>query len=197
MNGYRNDLREGVLVSEYLASLREKLLELVNRYAVVHGNFTLSSGQKSTYYIDGKLLSLMPEGLNYLSRVILEMIEDNVDAIAGLTLGADPIIGGVTTLSYEIDRPLVGLIVRKEKSTHGREKRIEGPIKPGMRVVVVEDVVTTGSSSLKAIEALDEAGCQIIKVICMVDRLAGGKENFQKRGVRFDPIFTLKDLKIK
>ncbi len=184
-------------MSEYLALLREKLLNLVNRHAVVHGNFTLSSGQKSTYYIDGKLLSLMPEGLNYLSRVILEMVEDNVDAIAGLTLGADPIIAGVSAISYEVDRPLVGLIIRKEKSSHGREKRIEGPLKKGMRVVVVEDVVTTGSSSLKAIDALQEAGCEVVKVICLVDRLAGGKENFEKKGVRFDPIFTLKDLKLK
>ncbi len=183
-------------MSEYLASLREKLLEQVNRHAVVHGDFTLSSGQKSTYYIDGKLLSLMPEGLNYLSRVILEMLDDSVDAIGGLTLGADPIIAGVTALSYEIDRPVVGLIIRKEKSGHGREKRIEGPLKRGMRVVVVEDVVTTGSSSLKAIEALEEAECTVSKVICIVDRLAGGRENFEKRGVQFDPIFTLKDLTI-
>lgn len=97
-------------------SLKHRLLELVNTHAVVHGDFTLSSGQKSTYYIDGKLLSLMPEGLNCLSRVILGMVDDGVDAIAGLTLGADPIIGGVAALSYDTGRPLVGLIVRKERS---------------------------------------------------------------------------------
>ncbi len=182
-------------MSEYLNSLKAKLLEQVNKHAVVHGDFTLSSGQKSTYYIDGKLLSLMPEGLNYLSRVILEMIkEDDVDAIGGLTLGADPIIAGVAALSYESDSPVAGLIIRKEKSSHGREKRIEGPIKPGMRVVVVEDVVTTGSSSFKAIEALEEAGCKVVKVIVMVDRLQGGAEAFAARGYRFEPIFTLKDL---
>ncbi len=182
-------------MSEYLNSLKAKLLEQVNKHAVVHGDFTLSSGQKSTYYIDGKLLSLMPEGLNYLSRVILEMIkDDDVDAIGGLTLGADPIIAGVAALSYESDSPVAGLIIRKEKSSHGREKRIEGPIKPGMRVVVVEDVVTTGSSSFKAIEALEEAGCKVVKVIVMVDRLQGGAEAFAAKGYRFEPIFTLKDL---
>ena len=112
-------------MSEYQTSLKAKLLELVNKHAVVHGDFILSSGQKSTYYIDGKLLSLMPEGLNYLSRVILEMIDgEKVDAIAGLTLGADPIIAGVATLSYESKKPVAGLIIRKEKSGHGREKRI-------------------------------------------------------------------------
>lgn len=182
-------------MSEYLNSLRSKLLEQVNRHAVVHGDFTLSSGAKSTYYIDGKLLSLMPEGLNYLARVILEMIKDDeVDAIAGLTLGADPIIAGVTALSYESDSPVAGLIIRKEKSSHGREKRIEGPLKAGMRVVVVEDVVTTGSSSFKAIEALEEAGCKVVKVIVLVDRLQGGTEAFAAKGYRFEPIFTLKDL---
>ncbi len=182
-------------MSEYLNSLKAKLLELVNKNAVVHGDFVLTSGQRSTYYIDGKLLSLMPEGLNYLSRVILEMIKDeDVDAIAGLTLGADPIIAGVTALSYESDAPVAGLIIRKEKSSHGREKRIEGPLKPGMRVVVVEDVVTTGSSSFKAIEALQEAGCTVVKVIVMVDRLQGGAEAFAAKKVRFEPIFTLKDL---
>lgn len=184
-------------MSQNLDSLRAGLLELVNKHAVVRGDFILSSGQKSTYYIDGKLLSLMPEGLNLLSRVILEKIKnDNVDAIGGLTLGADPIIGGVVTLSHEIGRPLCGLIVRKGKSGHGREKRIEGPLKPGMKVVVIEDVVTTGSSSFKAIEALEEAGCKIVKVIAIVDRLAGGGEAFAAKNYRFEPIFTLKDLTI-
>lgn len=180
-----------------LESLRTRLLELVNKHAVVRGDFVLSSGQKSTYYIDGKLLSLIPEGLNLLSRVILEMIkDDSVDAIGGLTLGADPIIGGIAALSHEVGRPLSGLIVRKEKSSHGREKRIEGPLKPGMNVVVIEDVVTTGSSSFKAIEALEEGGCKIVKVIAIVDRLAGGKEAFAAKSYRFEPIFTLKDLAI-
>lgn len=184
-------------MSDYQTSLKAKLLELVNKHAVVHGDFILSSGQKSTYYIDGKLLSLMPEGLNYLSRVILEMIDsEKVDAIAGLTLGADPIIAGVATLSYESKKPVAGLIIRKEKSGHGREKRIEGPLRKGMRVVVVEDVVTTGSSSFKAIEALEEAGCEVVKVIAMVDRLQGGGEAFAARNYKFEPIFTLKDLAI-
>lgn len=182
-------------MSEYKSSLRAKLLELVNTHAVVHGDFILSSGQKSTYYIDGKLLSLMPEGLNYLSRVILEMVDgEKVDAIGGLTLGADPIIGGVATLSYESKKPLAGLIIRKERSGHGREKRIEGPLRKGMRVVVVEDVVTTGSSSFKAIEALEEAGCEVVKVIALVDRLQGGSEAFAAKNIKFEPIFTLKDL---
>ena len=190
-------LHEGENVSEYQTSLKAKLLELVNKHAVVHGDFILSSGQKSTYYIDGKLLSLMPEGLNYLSRVILEMIDsEKVDAIAGLTLGADPIIAGVATLSYESKKPVAGLIIRKEKSGHGREKRIEGPLRKGMRVVVVEDVVTTGSSSFKAIEALEEAGCEVVKVIAMVDRLQGGGEAFAAKKYKFEPIFTLKDLAI-
>jgi orotate phosphoribosyltransferase len=176
-------------------TLRERLLDLVNEHAVIHGDFVLTSGKKSTYYIDGKLLSLMPEGLSCLARTILEMIQDDdVDAIGGMTLGADPIIGAVVALSQEEGRPLKGLIVRKERSGHGRGKRIEGPLTPGMKVVVIEDVVTTGSSSLKAIEALEEAECKIVKVITLVDRLQGGRENFESKGRKFEAIFTLKDL---
>ena len=185
----------GVNVSQDLKILKSRLLELVNKNAVVHGDFILTSGARSTYYIDGKLLSLMPEGLNVLARAILEMIKgDTVDAIGGLTLGADPIIGAVAALSHDAGRPLAGLIIRKEKSSHGREKRIEGPLKPGMNVVIIEDVVTTGSSSFKAIEALKDADCNIVKVIAIVDRLAGGGEAFAAQGYRFEPIFTLKDL---
>ncbi|MFA6909302.1 MAG: orotate phosphoribosyltransferase [Patescibacteria group bacterium] len=175
--------------------LKARLLKLVNEHAVVHGDFILSSGQKSTYYIDGKLLSLMPEGLSCLAQVILEMIKDeDVDAVGGLTLGADPIIGAVVALSCDSEKPVAGLIVRKEKSGHGREKRIEGPLRKGMRVVVIEDVVTTGSSSFKAIEALKEAGCVVVGVIALVDRLQGGSEAFAAQNYRFDAIFTLRDL---
>ncbi|MFH2054657.1 MAG: orotate phosphoribosyltransferase, partial [bacterium] len=168
-----------------LQALREKLRELVNKHAVVHGDFVLTSGQKSTYYIDGKLLSLMPDGLNQLAKVILASLDgEEVDAIGGMTLGADPIIGAVAAFSHEQGRPLRGLIVRKERSGHGRTKLVEGPLRDGLRVVVIEDVVTTGSSSIKAIAALEEAGCQIVKVIAIVDRLAGGRENFESKGYR-------------
>lgn len=184
-------------MSEDLQALRGKLRELVNKHAVVHGDFVLTSGQKSTYYIDGKLLSLMPDGLNQLAKVILASLNgEQVDAIGGMTLGADPIIGAVVALSHEQERPLRGLIVRKERSGHGRTKLVEGPLQEGLRVVVIEDVVTTGSSSIKAIASLEEAGCEIVKVIAIVDRLAGGRENFESKGYRFEPLFTIKDLDI-
>jgi len=184
-------------VSTELQGLRNQLLDLVNEHAVVRGDFVLTSGKKSNYYVDGKLLSLMPEGLNLLSRTILEMIKnDKVDAVGGLTLGADPIIGGVVTTSHTLGRPVKGLIIRKEQSSHGREKLIEGPLEAGMNVVVIEDVVTTGSSSQKAIAALEKADCKIVKVIAVVDRLAGGRELFESRGYKFEPIFTLNDLTI-
>lgn len=184
-------------MSEDRNQLRSRLLNLVNEHAVVHGDFVLTSGKRSTYYIDGKLLSLMPEGLSCLAKMILELTkDDSVDAVGGLTLGADPIIGAVVALSQQNGRPLKGLIVRKERSGHGRGKRIEGPVQQGMNVVVIEDVVTTGSSSLKAIEALEEAGCKIIKVVALVDRLQGGRENFESKGYKFEPIFTLNDLKV-
>jgi orotate phosphoribosyltransferase len=177
--------------------LRSQLLDEVNQHAVVHGDFILTSGKRSSYYIDGKLLSLMPSGLNMLARLIVASIRDEeVDAVGGLTLGADPIIGAVVALSQLETRPVRGLIIRKSQSTHGRTKLIEGPVEPGLKVVVIEDVVTTGSSSLKAIVALEDAGCRIVKVIAMVDRLQGGRENFESKGYRFEPIFTLNDLDI-
>lgn len=176
---------------------KERLRELVNEKAVLRGDFVLASGSRSNYYIDVKFISLTSEGLAYFARVILDEIKDlNANLIGGMTLGADPIIGAVTALSHIVDRPIDGIIVRKEAKEHGRGKQIEGPMAEGAKVVIVEDVVTTGGSSIKAIEAVEKAGGKVVKVITLVDRLAGGRENFESRGYDFDPIFTIEDLDI-
>jgi orotate phosphoribosyltransferase len=180
-----------------LEEARAKLLEIVNKKAVFKGEFVLASGQKSNYYIDGKFTSLTSDGLAYFAKVILEMIKDeNVTHIGGPTLGADPIIGGTVAMSYLIDRPIDGFIIRKDKRDHGRMKMIEGPLEKGANVIIVEDVTTTGGSVIKGIKMVEEMGCKIVKVICLVDRLQGAQDNFKEAGYDFVPIFTVDQLDI-
>ena len=176
---------------------KKRLRELVNEKAVIRGDFVLTSGAKSNYYIDGKFISLTSEGLAYFARVVLDIIKDDeVDLIGGMTLGADPIIGAVVAMSQLVGRPLDGIIVRKETKEHGRGKQIEGPMKKGAKVAIIEDVVTTGGSSLKAIDAVEKASGTVVKVICLVDRLAGGRKSFESKGYDFESIFTIDDLDI-
>jgi orotate phosphoribosyltransferase len=185
------------LLSMDPSSAKDRLRDLVNDRAVIRGDFILASGARSNYYIDGKFISLTSEGLACFARVVLDMMSGiEADLIGGMTLGADPIIGAVVAMSHLVGRPVDGIIVRKEAKDHGRGKQIEGPMRDGARVVIIEDVVTTGGSSLKAIEAVEKAGGEIACVICLVDRLAGGKESFKSKGYRFEPIFTINDLDI-
>jgi len=179
------------------ADAKSRLRELVNEKAVIRGDFILASGAKSNYYIDAKFISLTSEGLAYFARVIVDMMRDlDINLIGGMTLGADPIIGAVVAMSHLVGKPVDGIIVRKEAKDHGRGKQIEGPISEGAKVLIIEDVVTTGGSSLKAIDAVEKAGGKIAEVICLVDRLAGGREAFESKGYKFSSIFTIKDLDI-
>jgi orotate phosphoribosyltransferase len=185
------------ILSLSLGEARKKLMEIVNEKAVFKGDFTLASGQKSNYYIDGKFISLTSDGLAYFAKVILEMIKkDGVKYIGGPTLGADPIIGGTVAMSHLIGRPLDGFIIRKEQRDHGRMRMIEGPLKEGSKVIIVEDVTTTGGSVLKGIKRVEEMGCEVVKIICLVDRLQGAEENFKKEGYNFTPIFKVNELDI-
>jgi len=178
-------------------TVERRLRELVNTRAILRGEFILASGAKSNYYIDVKFISLTSEGLAHFARVILDRIKHlNADLIGGMTLGADPIIGAVTAMSHMVGRPIDGIIVRKEPKGHGAGKMIEGPMSEGKRVVVIEDVVTTGGSSIKAIDAIEKAGGKVVKVITLVDRLAGGREAFESRVYVFEPIFTINDLDV-
>jgi len=177
---------------------REKLLQLLKEKALRFGEFVLASGKKSDYYINGKLVSLDPEGLYLLSEIILKRIKDDkVDAIGGMTLGADPMVGGVITLAGQRGLPLRGFIVRKERKDHGTESQVEGTLRKGDRVVIVEDVSTTGGSSLRAIKVVEELGCQVVKVIALLDRDEGTRENFARGGYEFEPIFITDDLGIE
>lgn len=174
---------------------RERLKQILLEKAIKFGDFTLASGQKSTYYINGKMATLDSEGLNLIAGLFLDMIENlECDAIGGMSLGADPIIGAMIALGHNRGRHLAGLIIRKDIKDHGTMRLIEGPAREGMKVVVVEDVSTTGGSASKAIDAIKASGCDIVKVMTIVDREQGAKEHFAKINMRFESIFSKKDL---
>jgi len=180
---------------EDLNRLRQELLDLFCRLAYQEGDFTLSSGQRSTYYINGKQVTLHPQGALAIGRMLLSMVPRTAQAVAGLTLGADPIVTAVSVVSAYESRPLPALIIRKEAKGHGTRAYIEGPALPeGAEVVVLEDVVTTGGSALKAVERLRQAGYQVKQIIALVDRQQGGAELYQQEGLQFESIFSIAEI---
>jgi orotate phosphoribosyltransferase len=167
---------------------RGKLKSLLLDRAVKTGDFTLASGKKSNFYVDCRKVTLDPAGAKLIGKAVLEKIKGlKVDAVGGLTLGADPIVSAVVTLGN-----IPGFIVRKKEKSHGTRQKIEGMIEPGWRVVIVEDVATSGGSALQAIEAAEAAGAKVVKVISVVDREEGAAETLKKYD--FDPIFRKSEL---
>jgi len=178
-----------------LSILRQQLLDLFCRLAYREGDFVLSSGQYSSYYINGKEVTLHPQGALAIGRIILSLLPTDTQAVAGLTLGADPIVTAVSVVSAYENRPIPALIVRKEAKGHGTRAYIEGPNLPeNASVVVLEDVVTTGGSALKAAERLKAAGYNVHYVISLVDRLQGGADLYASAGLHFQSVFTIEDL---
>ena len=174
---------------------RARLLSLLRERAVKFGDFTLASGRKSSYYIDGRLVTLHPEGAYLIARVILDRLAaEGIEAAAagGLTLGADPIAASVAAVSHLEGRPIAAFIVRKEAKGHGTGRRVEGDLSPGQPVVVVDDVITTAGSTLQAIRAVEEIGCRVAAVVCVIDREEGGAEALA--GYRFFPLFRVSEL---
>ena len=174
--------------------LKEELLKLIKEKAVIHGERKLASGKISQYYIDGKQVTLSAQGLFLMAKVMLHMLQSTgADAIGGPTLGADPIAAAVSVLSSQSGKPLKAFIVRKETKDHGMQRMIEGPaLEAGDKVVMVEDVITTGGSVLKAIREVEKLGAKVVKTICLVDRDEGAIETLAP--YHYSPIFTLKDL---
>jgi orotate phosphoribosyltransferase len=175
-------------------ALKQELLKLIREKAVVRGERKLASGKVSQYYIDGKQVTLDAQGLFLAAKVILHIAQAaGADAVGGPTLGADPIAAAVSVLSSQSGKPLKAFIVRKEAKDHGMQKMIEGPVlAPGDKVVMLEDVITTGGSVLKAIQEVEKLGAKVIKTVCLVDRNEGGAETLAK--YNYSPIFTLRDL---
>lgn len=182
-----------------VATLRMRLRDLLVERAIQHGHFVLASGQTSSYYVDKTQITLMGEGLYCLARVILDQIEGmEVDAVGGMTIGADPIAGAVSALGLCHGQHLNAFIVRKERKERGTRQRVEGPLPQGARVVVLEDVVTTGGSAIEAIKTVEEeCDATVLQVIAMVDRLQGGREAIVEAGYDFTALFTVQNLGVE
>ena len=179
-----------------LSSLRQFLLGLFSKLAYQEGNFVLSSGKQSSYYINGKQVTLRAEGALAIGRLLLEMLPENTQGVAGLTLGADPIVSAVSVVSAYENRPLPALIIRKQPKGHGTKVYIEGPsLEPQARIIVLEDVVTTGKSAMFAVERLREAGYTVEEVISLIDREEGGTEFYQSQDLKFRAMFSISEIR--
>ena len=176
--------------------MKKELLEIIVRDAFVKKQVKLSSGKMSDFYIDVRRVSLNARGLYLISFLIWDMIKnDNVSAVGGLTLGADPIVAGVCMAAAQNNKNLKGFLVRKTPKEHGERRLIEGPdITPKERIVIVDDVATSGSSVIKAVEAAKEAGFEVVKAVVVMDRGEGAKDSLAKLNCPLFSIFTRKDL---
>ena len=174
---------------------RRRLRALLKEHSLMFGDFTLASGKKSSFYFDSKKTTLRAEGAYLAAAEILELVRgQGIEAVAigGMTLGADPLVCPVACLSHLEGPPLRAFIVRKEAKGYGTSRRIEGDLEPGSRVVVVDDVITTGGSTLRAIEAVEAAGHTVAAVVCLVDREEGGAESLAR--FPFHPIFRRSEI---
>ncbi|MGB8131992.1 MAG: orotate phosphoribosyltransferase [Candidatus Angelobacter sp.] len=183
------------------STFREQLLNLLATNSFRLGEFTLSSGAKSDYYIDCRTTTLHAHGAELTGRVFLEMIQQqgwNPQAVGGLTMGADPIVVATSVISSQAGAPIHGFLVRKAEKAHGMGRRVEGFQEKGARVVIVDDVCTTGGSTIQAIEAAREFGFNITGVACLVERLeANGRPAVEQAAAPapFISVFTSNDVK--
>jgi len=179
---------------------REQLRDLICDLAVVHGKVTLASGREADYYVDLRRVTLHHAGAPLVGQVLADKLAelglgpDQVDAVGGLTLGADPIANALVHTAASRGQQLDAFVVRKQAKTHGMQRRIEGPEITGRRVVVLEDTSTTGGSPIAAVEAAREAGAHVAAVAVIVDRDTGAREKIEALGVGYHYLFTLADL---
>ncbi len=181
------------------------LQSLILENALKFGDFTLASGKKAKFYLDCRQITLDSVSVKLVGEGMLELLRNDVangganmpKAVGGMAIGADPITAAVITVAAYENVPLKGFMVRKESKSHGTQKFVEGPIEPGDHVVIVEDVVTTGGSSLLAIERVEAVGAVVDGVLAIIDRLEGGRENFEAKGYPLRTLFTVRDFGIE
>jgi len=171
---------------------RDELAKRIAEVSLLHGDFTLRSGRKSKYYLDKYRFETQPDVLLELGKLFATHIGPNVNRIAGAELGAVPLAAATAMAS---GKPFV--IVRNQKKDYGTSKLVEGVLQPGETVMIVEDVLTTGGQVLEAAKSLQEAGAKIDKIVAVIDRLEGARENIEKAGLKFEALFTVKDLGVK
>lgn len=180
-----------------MTDTEQQLLALLKRRSFKEGTFKLASGATSNYYIDGKMSEVFSAGAYLIGQVLYEWTKDlEFDAFGGLEVGAVPLTAA-TAMHYHMNgRTLEGFWVRDKQKAHGTRKLVEGGVKPGDRVLVIDDVITSGMSALKAVEAVREIGCEVVQVLALVDRLQGAERAFQEAGVEFRSVFTIRDFGI-
>jgi orotate phosphoribosyltransferase len=177
---------------------REALQRLIREKALRFGDFTLASGKQAKYYLDCREVTLDSQGARLVGEGMLGLLGVEMpDLVGGMAIGADPITAAILTLAGVRDIPLRGVMVRKEAKQHGTGKFVEGPFLAGETLVVVEDVVTTGGSSLLAIERCEAVGLKVKRVLAIIDRLEGGREAFAERGYELTSLFTVRDFGIE
>ena len=180
------------------AEWRQRLAELLRELSLRRGTFVLASGRTSNYYLDCRRTTLHPEGAVLVGRLVLRAIVErnwNPVAVGGMTLGADPIATAASVVSWlEGPAPVAAFLVRKEAKAHGTGRRIEGAPAAGSPVVLVEDVITTGGSSLRALEACRDEGLEVLGLVAIVDREEGGRENLEAAGLPVASLFTAREL---
>ena len=179
---------------------RQRLIELLQRDALKRGTFTLASGRTSHYYVDGRKVTLSAGGAALIGAGVLERLAQHpeVGAVGGLTMGADPIVGATLAMAgLGGSAELRGFLVRKEAKAHGTGSRVEGPLEPGSTVAILDDVATTGGSSLQAVDAVEAMGCRVAVVIVVLDRLEGAAAAFEARGLPFESLLTIRDLGVE
>jgi orotate phosphoribosyltransferase len=176
---------------------RDALQQLVREKALKFGDFTLASGKKAKFYLDCRKITLDAQGARLIGEGMLELLSNDMpDLVGGMAIGADPITAAILTLAGMRGQALRGVMVRKEAKQHGTGKHVEGPFHQGEAIVIVEDVVTTGGSSLLAIERCEEVGLKVKRVLAIIDRLEGGREAFAARGYELKTLFTIQDFGI-
>jgi orotate phosphoribosyltransferase len=179
-----------------MSDAEAELLRLIAARSFRTGHFTLASGATSDYFIDGKMTQVFSAGAFLIGRVVYDRLKDlDVGAVGGLEVGAVPMTAAVA-LTYHLNgREIEGFWVRNAVKDHGTKKRIEGNLTPGMRVAVVDDVLTTGGSAMKAVEAVRAHGCEVACVLALVDRRQGAAELFRSAGIPYHPVFGIEDVR--
>jgi orotate phosphoribosyltransferase len=173
---------------------KQELIRLVRELGLKFGDFTLASGKKASFYLDCRKVTLDSRGALQVAYGMLELLGKQwPEAVGGMAIGADPITAAIITIAGTQGKPLKGFIVRKEAKTHGTGKDVEGPVEPGQACIIVEDVVTTGGSSLAAIEKVEAFGMKVLGVLAIIDRLEGGAAAFAARGYSLQTLLTIRD----
>ncbi len=177
-----------------LADKKQKLRAIISRASLLRdGEFRLTSGRSSNFFFDLKKTMLDPEGASLLADLLFDRIKaEEVDCIGGMATGAIPIVATLCMRSWP-ERPIKGFFIRKEAKGHGTDQRVDGLLESGSRVILFEDVTTTGGSAMRAVDQVRQAQCTIIKVISVVDRLEGAEDNFRRAGIRFEALFDRRD----